>query len=425
MKQQFGAGYWTLFSSVTVSSFADGLRLVAMPLLAFSVTGNAVDISLIMMVAALPGLLAGPFVGILVDRLDRRRLLALANASRAVLVFGFASVVVTGHVELWQIYVMTAALATAELFAESSTFAMISIPVPPELLEKANSRFFTARMLTQQVIGSPVAAALFGVALSAPFFVEGGLFVAAAVLSLMIPVLRRPGAPAEEAAPAAPAAPDGPRPSMLGQLREGLVLVKRTPLLRTILVSEVVLNFWMLIATALMVVYAKQDLGLTDSQYAMLFTAAALGSLLGSLLVPALVRRVGVKWTMALTLLVTGLSRLALGLADGPVLAIATFFTCGAAIFMWDIAASSYQQRVTPNHVQGRLHATLHAMSYGAAVLAALFGGLLSELIGVRAVVILGAVAVLVFSAYWLYLALRDRGAAPEAPAPSDAVTTT
>lgn len=420
MQQQFAPGYWRLFSSVTVSSLADGLRLVAMPLLAFSVTGDAVDISLIMVITALPGLLAGPFIGILVDRFDRRRILALANAARAVLVLAFATVVLTGRVDLWQIYVMTAALSAAELFAESSTFAMISIPVPAERLEKANSLFFSARLLTQQVLGSPVAAALFGIAASAPFFVEGGLFVAAAALSLLIPVLRRPGSPVEEAVPAVPG---GPAPSVFCQLREGLVLIKQIPLLRTIVVSEVVLNFWMLIATALMVVYAKQELGLTDLQYAMLFSAAALGSVLGSLLVPVMVRRLGVKWTMALTLLLIGASRMALGLATGPLLAIATFFTCGAAIFMWDIAAFSYQQRVMPNHVQGRMHATLHAMSYGAAVLAALSGGLLSELIGVRSVVIVGAAAVLVFSAYWLYLALRDRDPAPEVSAPADAIS--
>ena len=428
MKHRLGFGYWMLFSSVSVSSLGDGLRLVAMPLLALSLTHSTVDISLIMVVAALPGLLAGPLIGVWADRLDRRRILTATHLVRGGLVLCFATVVLSGGIALWQIYLMTAALSVAELFAESATFALISLPVPPELLEKTNSRFFSARMLTQQVLGSPVAGVLFGVAVCAPFFAEGGLFLAAALLSLLIPVLKRPGPAAgpealpEPEAEAVPA-PDGPHPSMLSQLREGVGIISRNPLLRIILVSEMVLNFWMLIATALMVVYAKRDLGLTNAQYTLLFTAAALGSVLGGLLAPVLVRRLGVEWTMALALLVTGLSRLALGLTTGPWLAIATFFTCGAAIFVWDIAAASYQQRVTPNHLQGRMHATLYAFSYGAAVVAALTGGLLAELIGVRAVVVIGAAAVLVIGGYWLRLALRGRPPTADAIVPLETVT--
>lgn len=428
MKHRLGFGYWMLFSSVTVSSLSDGLRLVAMPLLALSLTRNTVDIALIMVVAALPGLLAGPLIGVLVDRLDRRRILTGAHLVRAVLVLCFATVVLSGRIALWQIYLMTAALSVAELFAESSTFALIAVPVPPELLEKTNSRFLSAQMLTQQVLGSPVAGALFGVAVCAPFFAEGGLFLAAAVLSLLIPVLRRPGPTVgaeagAEAEPEGPPAPEEPSTSMLSQLREGVRTISRNPLLRTILVSEMVLNFWMLIATALMVVYAKQNLGLTNSQYTLLFSAAAVGSVLGGLLAPVLVRRLGVEWTMALALLATGLSRLALGLTTGPWIATATFFSCGAAMFVWDIAAASYQQRVTPDHLQGRVHTTLYAFSYGAAVVAAVSGGLLAELVGVRAVVVLGAVAVLLIGGYWLRLALRGRPPTTDTIAPLDAVT--
>ncbi|MFH0244578.1 MFS transporter [Streptomyces sp. HK10] len=404
---KFGHGYWTVFASATVSSLGDGIRLVAMPLLAFSITGSAVDISLIMVIAALPGLLFGSVIGVLVDRFDRRWILTAANALRTVLVLAFALLVLSGSVSLWHIYAVTAALSIAELFAESTTFAMIATPVPPELLEKANSRFFAARLLSQQVLGSPIAGVLFGIAVSAPFFAEGGLFLAAAVISLMIPVLKSP--PGREPSVA-------PSPStMLRELHEGLCAIRDIPLLRALALSDAALNYLMLTGTALLVVFAKRDLGLTDAQYALLFTAAALGSLLGGLLVPALVRRAGVPWTLALTLLVTGLSRLGLGLASGPWLAIATFFTCGGAIFMWEIALGSYQQRVTPNHLLGRVHATTYALGYGAAVVAALTGGLLAELVGVRPVIVVGAVATLALSCYWIRLAVLRPPPAPTA----------
>lgn len=408
MKQKFGPGYWMLLTSVAISSLGDGIRLVAMPLLAYSLTGSAVDISFIMVIAALPGLLLGPLIGVLVDRFDRRWILIASNLVRAVMVLGFAAVILAGSADLWQVYAMTAGLSIAELFAESATFAMISVPVPPELLEKANSRFFSARMLTQQVVGSPVAGVLFGVAMSAPFLAEGGLFLAAALATLFVPALKRPGPQPVSLSGSPEAEGSGePEPSVIVQMREGLQIIRRIPMLRAILLSDALLNFWMLIATALMVVFAKSELHATDSEFALMFTAAAVGSVLGGLFLPPLVRRVGVRWAMALTLIVTGLSRLVLGLASGPWLAIATFFTCGASYFMWDVAIASYQQRVTPNHLQGRVHATTGAFVYGAAVVAAVAGGLVSELIGVRTVFVVGAVAVLLLSAYWVVLARR------------------
>ncbi|MFE5732536.1 MFS transporter [Streptomyces sp. NPDC056528] len=404
MTQKIGPGYWTLLASVTVSSLGDGIRLVAMPLLAYSLTGSAVDISFIMVVAALPGLVLGPVVGVVVDRFDRRRVLLASNLLSAALALVFAAVITADAVELWQVYAMTGALAIADLFAESTTFAMISVPVPPELLEKANSRFFSVRMLTQQVIGSPVASVLFGVAMSAPFLAEGGLFLAAGVIVLFVPVLKRPptGPGPEERRDA-----EEPRASIPAQMREGFRIIRRIPMLRAILLSDALLNFWMLIATALMVVFAKEELGLNDTQFALMFSAAALGGVLGGALLPPVVRRVGVQWTMVLTLVVTGAGRLALGLASGPWLVIGTFFVCGASYFMWDVAVASYQQRVTPNHLQGRVHATTGAFVYGAAVVAALTGGVAAELVGVRAVFVTGAVAVLLLSAYWVVLARR------------------
>ncbi|MFJ8249823.1 MULTISPECIES: MFS transporter [unclassified Streptomyces] len=422
MKQKFGMGYWMLLASVTVSSLGDGIRLIAMPLLAYSLTGNAVDISFIMVIAALPGLVLGPLVGVLVDRFDRRGILIAANLVRAVLVLVFAAVIVADAAEMWQVYAMTAALSIAELFAESATFTMVSASVPVDRLEKANSRLFSARMLTQQVIGSPLAGVLFGIAMSAPFLAEGGLFLIAAVVTLFIPAGKRrlPQADAEGREDA-----EAARVPMTEQMREGIRIIRRTPMLTTILLSDALLNFWMLISTALMVVYAKGELGVTDTQFALMFTVAAVGSVLGGLILPPLVRRLGVRWTMALALIVTGASRLALGLTSDPWLAIATFFTGGASYFVWDIAIASYQQRVTPNHLQGRVHATTGSFLYGAAVVAALTGGVASELIGVRPVFVIGAVAILLLSVYWVFLARR--GAAPsveeDAPEPNDAVS--
>src|ERR1700742_5054780 len=82
-----------LVSAVSVANFADGIGKTAFPLLAASMTRDPVVIGALSAVAVLPWLLFSVVTGVLLDRVDRRRALVVANLARAVVIGGLAAVV--------------------------------------------------------------------------------------------------------------------------------------------------------------------------------------------------------------------------------------------------------------------------------------------------------------------------------------------
>src|SRR4051794_41280194 len=77
-----------LVSAISVSNFADGIGKTAFPLLAASMTRDPVVIGALSAVAVLPWLLFSMATGVLLDRVDRRRALVVANLARAAVIGG-------------------------------------------------------------------------------------------------------------------------------------------------------------------------------------------------------------------------------------------------------------------------------------------------------------------------------------------------
>lgn len=96
--EPLGSRFRLLWTSVTVSSLGDGMRFVALPLLAARISGDPRDLALVTVAEQLPWLLFSLPAGALADRVDRRRLLWTVDACRAVLVAGFAAAVAFGVV---------------------------------------------------------------------------------------------------------------------------------------------------------------------------------------------------------------------------------------------------------------------------------------------------------------------------------------
>ncbi|MEV5882438.1 MFS transporter [Streptomyces sp. NPDC052020] len=411
MEGVLGKRYWTLWSSATLANLGDGMRIVALPLIAYSVSDDPVDITLIAVFAALPGLLVGPLAGVMVDRLDRRGVIAVAHGLRALLVLAFALLVQDGETDLLSVYALAVLLPLLEVFADSAAQPLLAELLPERLLERGNSRLFIARMLAQDVLGSPVAGFLIGVSASLPFLANGATFAGAMVLVLMVrgpaaPVTGRPGARPRIRTGTIRSAASG-----VGRdLREGVAAIWHTPLVRAIALTSAALNFVLLTGSALLVVYAKQDLRLTDEEYALLFTAAAVGSALGGWVAPRVAARLGTGPTMVLSLVGVGMSRAAFGLAPGLWLALGSFFAIGAATFVYNVAVTSYLQRVTPHALIGRVYATTQAASYGAALLAALTAGVLAQVTSVRTIMLAGGIAAIGCGIACRWTTPRERG---------------
>lgn len=173
-----------MYAATAASDLADGIGRVALPLAAAAYTRNPLLISGMVTFAFLPWLLFALPSGALVDRLDRRRAMALANVVRAVATLSLA-VLLGWHVGgIVALYVVAFVLGTAETVYDSAVRALLPQVVAREQLDRANSMVTVEETLGQTFIGAPLGSALFAVAAALPFVLNSVGFVIAVALIL-------------------------------------------------------------------------------------------------------------------------------------------------------------------------------------------------------------------------------------------------
>jgi MFS family permease len=135
-------------------------------------------------------------------------------------------------------------------------------------------------------------------------------------------------------------------------------------------------------------------MGLTEPQFGLLFSVLAAGGLTGGLVAERVQRRLGRATTLTVSTLGT-IAFVSTPAITADVAVIATsLFAGGLTIMLWNITTVSFRQRVTPDHLLGRVNSSYRLIAWGTMPLGAAIGGALGEWLGVRSVfAIMGVVA--------------------------------
>ncbi|HEY2671573.1 MAG TPA: MFS transporter [Rugosimonospora sp.] len=383
-----------LWSASTTSALGSGLATIAAPLLVASRTSNPLVVSGGFGVAWLPWLLFALPGGVLVDRVDRRRLMVLIDSVRVVAMVVLGTAIVTGHASVALLYAMLFVVNTGEVVFRSASQAMIPSIVPRPLLERANGWLGGGTTLMQGMLAGPLGGFLFAVAVSIPFFVNAGTYAASAILIGLVAGVYRSGAPAAGADAAVPV-----RRTVRAEIVEGFGWLMRQRLLRTMAVLIGLLNLTLTAAVAVLVLLAKDRLHLGSVGYGLLFTCMSVGGILGSIIGDRLIRRITATWTIRIGLLIEAGMHLTLAVSHSASLIGFVLFAFGVHGALWNIAASSLRQRLTPPDMLGRVASTTLFISAGGNCVGAVLGGVIAAKFGIAAPYWVGFVAAIVVSA--------------------------
>ena len=205
--ERLGWRFAKLWAASTTSALGSGLATIAAPLLVASRTSNPLIVSAAFGVAWLPWLLFALPGGVLVDRVDRRRLMIMIDWSRVAAMAVLAAAIATGHASIALLYAVLFGVNAGEIVFRSASQAMIPAVVPRARLERANGWLYGGVTLMQGMIAGPLGGFLFVLAASIPFFVNAGTYAASAILIGLVAGAYRasPGAGAD----AGPAVPGG------------------------------------------------------------------------------------------------------------------------------------------------------------------------------------------------------------------------
>lgn len=354
-----------LFGATCLTNLGDGLLAVAVPWLATTLTQNPVIIGLVAAMREVPWLLFALPAGVVTDCFDHRRLLMACDAARIVLVLALAALAYTATphaASIALLLALTFALGAIEVLRDNTGQSFLPAVVEKEQLEQANGLLWGAEHATGQFIGPPLAGVLIGVALAAPFGVQAALLAGAVAMMGRLALPRMAAKPRQPFGPA---------------LREGVVWLWRHPILRRLAITLGIYNFIGSLFWAVLVLYGQRVLGLNAAQYGSLLAATAVGGLLGSVLGPAVLRRLPAGAGLFVGLIGFITAALILALSSSVIVVAAALMAEAFCNMLWNLTTVSYRQRHIPAPLMGRVNAAYRFFGTGPAAFGSVTAGLL------------------------------------------------
>lgn len=397
MPRPFASPLWRngafvrVWSAATISIFGSLITRLALPFVAILVLGAgpfevAILRSLDVLAATGFGLVAGAWV----DRLRRRPVLIWADLGRALLLATVPLAFVLGILTLAQLFLVTLLTAILTTFFDAADNAYLPSIVRRDELVDANSALtasgsaaeFTAFGLSGflvQVLTAPMA-----------ILVDAVSFVASALLLGSIRTGEEPPPPVAE------------RRRILVEIRDGLALVRRDPVLRALALTEMTHGVLWGVFGATYLLFAFEVLELGPAAIGLITAAGGVGSLLGALVVGRATRRWGIGLTAVGGLVLAALGNAFVPLAPAGAPFVAAGFLVAQQLVgdggdtVYAITEQTVRQATVENRLLGRTASTIQVASGAAQLAATLAAGLLAEVIGLRAVAVmapLGALA--------------------------------
>jgi MFS family permease len=403
--------FLSLWAGQTISLLGDQVSNLALPLTAAIVLGvSPAEMGLLGALGTLPYLLLGLFAGAMVDRWPRRPVLITADLGRALLLGIIPIAFVLGVLRLEVLFGVALIVGVFNVFFVVAYGAFVPSVVAATDLVEGNSRLALSQQVAR-VVGPGLAGALVQL-LSAP------VAIALDALSFLVSAgclgrirARDHGSDA-----------DGEPGRLLVEIRQGLALAVRDPLLRPILLSVALGNLGdgLVFGSGAFILYATRELGVAPAAVGGIFAGLGIGGIAGAALVGPITVRAGFGRTVVATLLVWAIGVLSLAavpIQSGSTVTVLTAVFAGVGLVnpIFNTNLVSLVQTVTPRPLLGRITGTSRFITWGVLPIGAALGGQIAEVLGLRAPLL--AAGVLSVAAFVLLATSRIRGIASVAAA--------
>jgi MFS family permease len=382
-KIKFSTAFQRLWTASAASNLADGLLKTAAPLLATTLTKDPFWISTIAALGMLPWLFFAIPIGGLVDRINRRTMLAVANSFRLIAVLIIA---ITTGLELITLPILLGAVfifGVGEVIYDTTLQSMVPEVLTKDQLDRGNARLQIVGTTLAEFVGAPVSGLLFAASIALPFYFGAGGILLAVFLVLAIP----------RAYSIAPVAPSTKASTGFWEdVRFGIrYLYEDKVLLKLVLLTSSI-GFFFSASSSTMVLFLTETLQTPVALFGFIFAATAVGALVGSLIVPKLSERFGRTTTMAWSIFLSSVMVVIQGFSPNYLVAAALMGLSSTVITGWNILLMSTYHQIIPGELFGRIHGTRRTLVWGLMPIGALLGGVLAS-IDLRLPFIAGGIA--------------------------------
>ncbi|MEX2080520.1 MAG: MFS transporter [Dehalococcoidia bacterium] len=415
MLRRFRTGLWAnpdfvrLWAGTTVSQFGTFIGGLALQFTAIIwLDATAAEIAILSACQLVPGFLLGPLAGVWVDRLPRRPLLIAADIGRAA---GLASIPLAALFDLLtmgHLWLAGVALSSLTVLFDTAYRAYLPALVGRTELLEGNSKLAASSSVAE--IGGFSLSGFLVQALTAP----GAVLVDAVSFlwsALWIGRIR---------APEVAAVSVDERTSVWREAVEGAGYVWRQPILRSLAGATVILNAGSRIIGVVFLLYLAEEVGFDPAVLGVIFAVGGFTSIAGAVVAHR-------SWfgglgpSLIVSIVIRCLGALFMPLAKSTSALSASYLVANQVVtdpawLYYEVNETTLRQSITPDRYQGRMNATMRVLEFGAMLIGTALGGVLGELIGLRATLWV-AIAIMASAAPWLAFTAAGRIRTTPAPA--------
>jgi DHA3 family macrolide efflux protein-like MFS transporter len=363
--------FFLIWAGQVVSILGSSLSWFALGVWIYQKTGSASQFALVALCSALPQMLVSPFAGVLVDRYNRRLVMAFADGGAAFCTLALVGLFLSGHIQIWHIYLLTACSAACNAVQAPAYSALVASTMKREQLGRVNGLLQFGQGLAE--ILAPTIAGMLVLTIRVP----GVLAIDLATFCFAVFTLFIARFNGQDAAPHAPISAEAAPSHWLVNLKVGWQSLRAQPGLVNLLRYQTLFSFlWSLFG----VLVVPMILGFSNPKgLGLVLTLAGAGLLTGSLVLSAWG---GPKRRLTGVLVFELVSALAFCLMGSrPLLLLvvaAAFMAHFTLAFVSGLNEAIWQSQVE-KAVQGRVFALKQAAVKAATLLAYLVAGGLAD----------------------------------------------
>jgi DHA3 family macrolide efflux protein-like MFS transporter len=310
-------------------------------------TGSASVLAMASMAGLLPGVFLSPFIGVLVDRWNRKRIMIVADAAIALITFVMLMLFALNIIEVWHIYVVLFIRAIGGSFHNPAMTATTTLMVPHEHMTRIQGINQTLNG-GLNIISAPLGALLLELLPMSGIVAIDVVTAAFAILPLLLVSVPQPE-PMQGA--------DGQKPTFFQEMREGFQYVIGWPGLLIVIGMATLINFLLSPAFSLMPLLVKSHFAGGAIQLGWLNAVFGVGVILGGILLSVwggFKRRI---LTVTLGLVGIGLGSMTLGILppEGLTIAMGAMLLLGIMLPIANGSLGALMQTTIDPAIQGRV----------------------------------------------------------------------
>ena len=366
--------YQLFYGAFLVGTIGTQLLFAATLWQIYELTGSALQLGLTGLARAAPVILLSLAGGLIADRVDRVKFMALTQGLSGALPLGLAALTATGLIDVWHIYVVTFLSSTLQALSGPARTALVPSLVPRHHMLNAigltSTAFQGANIIGPAIGGLGIAA--FG--LTATYLANG---VAHIVSLPPLAMVRVPPIPAT------------PQESPLHSLREGLAFVRVRSVILSMLLMDTAAT--LLGSYRTLVPIIAVNLGYGAEGMGLLLAAPGVGSLVGSGSILALGNMRYKGWYVIGGILAYCGGLVLLGLSPWFGISLVAASLLGFFDSVQMIPRNTAIQSMTPDVLRGRVSSFQMTFSGGAPAIGQATSGALAAVVGAPLALVMGA----------------------------------